>query len=502
MKYRSWFMAVGLGGGCLAISLAASSSPAIPSHDAKKSTKQNSFRPPLVVDNPYAALTPQAAPSETVTSEASNKSAISGFQADPDAPTIYRLPSVDIELAAAPAPVEETVAASTEEPYAASEAVPVPSSADRSATVAVNDDILPIPGAPDTDTPPTIPESGPSFAAAPEPASTDVADQPPKSTAAFSANSAEMVPYMPVTAGLSAQLLPAVQRAYGLAQRGSLYSAQTEFIQVLRRIAQAKDADEGYDDHSRALAAGLRALDEADDFAPSGVQLESEMNVAVTVSSHRTPVLRDCGDNVLPQEAIAQYHFYAQHQLALAVDGEQAGSMALHGLGKVYCRQAEETSNDSRHDRKAMTMFLAALDAGPQNNLAANEVGVLLSRGGHDAEAAAMFKRAIDLAPTSTAYRNLAACEQKLGDRDHANADSQYAEQLASRERATSSVSRSLGIRWVSPQELASVAQPQPLPPAQIAGQSSVASRPNAPLGPSPAPNSAEPTHAPKFRWW
>jgi tetratricopeptide (TPR) repeat protein len=362
-----------------------------------------------------------------------------------------------------------------------------PATAPDQAAVAAANDSLPIPVA--------------SSADSPAPQSEQPPIQQPSKVATFSASNAELVPYIPVTAGLSAQLLPSVQRAYALAQRGSLYASQTEFIQVLRRIAQAKDADEGYDDHSRALAAGLRALDEADDFAPSGVQLEAEMNVAVTVSSHRTPVLRDCSANVLPQEAIAQYHCYAQQQLAKAVDGEQAGSMALHGLGKVYCRLAEETTNDSRHDCKAMTMFLASLDAGPQNNLAANEVGVLLSRGGHQAEAADMFRRAIDLAPSSTAYRNLAVAEQKLGQTGQAAADGQYGEQLAARERSAGAVSRSLGIQWVTPQELAGVAQPQPLPPSQVA-RPMVASRSQMPLGPSPGPAAAQPTHTPNARWW
>jgi tetratricopeptide (TPR) repeat protein len=500
MKYRNWLMAVCLAGACLAISLAATSLTTVLAHG-------DDWHPPLTVENPYIAP-----PSAT------SQQPLAGYQVDPAAPPIYRLPSLDEEVAVAPPASDATdssddinsadvaqsdvaqsdAAQSTDVVKPADDQTPPP---DQSADVATNDDIFPIPGAPDPAATTSASEAGQSIAAAPEPGPTNEVNQPLKNATIFSANSAEMIPYMPVTAGLSAQLLPSVQRAYALAQRGSLYAAQTEFIQVLRQIAQAKDADEGYDDHSRALAAGLRALDEADDFAPSGVQLEAEMNVVVTVSSHRTPVLRDCDANVLPQEAIAQYHCYAQQQLAQAVDGEQAGSMALHGLGKVYCRLAEEAPNDARHQRQAMTMFLAALEASPQNHLAANEVGVLLSRGGHQAEAAAMFKRAIDLAPSSTAYRNLAICEQKLGQLDHATADGRYADQLASRERATGSVSRSLGVRWVTPQELAGVAQPQPLPPAQVAAPL-VASRPVAPLGPAAGPANAQPTHAPNARWW
>jgi tetratricopeptide (TPR) repeat protein len=420
---------------------------------------------------------------------------------------VYRLPTVD-QVAAGPAQPDDDddapadvandsrAASGTATEFGAPEVAPtstpnhvvahakpatVEAAADRSQP-ASNDDILRSSGEP-------VADSSPSQT------------KPPADGPSFFTNNADMVPYMPVSAGLSAQLLPNVQRAYALAQRGSLYAAQTEFIQILRRIAQAKDADEGYDDHSRALAAGLRAIDEADDFAPAGVQLEAEMNVPITVSSHRTPILRDSADNVLPQEAIAEYHCYAEQQLARAVDGEQAGSMALHGLGKVYCRLTEESPNDARHTRKAMTMFLAALDAGPQNQLAANEVGVLLARNGHHAEAAAMFRRAIDLAPTGTAYHNLAACEEQLGQRGQAAADNQYGDQLSARERAAGSVSRSLGVRWVTPQELAGVAQPQPLPPAQRSTPV-LASRAVTPLGPAATPPANQPTHAPNSRWW
>jgi tetratricopeptide (TPR) repeat protein len=526
MNHRRWLLATYCLAAGLAFSLTGTSSKhALALEGGKHATKSEaSPRPPLTVVNPYATSPPAA-----------DKQSLAGYQVDPEVPPIYRLPSIDEEVAAPPVPAdnasladdapsaefdigpispveivaslpENTVAPTDEaapapeqtvaespEPTTATSDQTVASSSDAVASstdqniVATNDDILPIPA---------VPEVGPSYDR----------NQRAKYMTAFSASSAEMVPYMPVTAGLSAQLLPSVQRAYALAQRGSLYAAQTEFVQVLRRIAQAKDADEGYDDHSRALAAGLRALDEAEDFAPTGVQLEAEMNVAVTVSSHRTPVLRNGDTDVLPQEAIAEYHYYAQQQLAKAVAAEQAGSMALHGLGKVYCRLAEETPNDARHERKAMTMFLAALDAGPQNHLAANEVGVLLSRGGHEAEAAAMFKRSIDVAPNSTAYRNLAVAERKLGQLGQAGADGKFADMLAARERAAGAVSRSKGVEWVTPQELAGVAQPQPLPPSQIANPQTtrpmMANRSTTPLGPSPGPTTAQPTHAPNTRWW
>lgn len=272
-----------------------------------------------------------------------------------------------------------------------------------------------------------------------------------------------LTPYAPTTADLSRQLLPTVRTAYGLAQHGAVYAAQTDFIQVLRRVAEAKDATEGVDIHARALAAGLRALDEADDFAPQGAQLEANLDVAVIVSAHRTPVLHKQAATTRPAEAIALYQQFARQQLAQAVAGEQAGSMALYGLGKVENRLALAANGELRHERKALTMFLAALDAGPGNHLAANEIGVLLSRGGYPEDAAALFRRAIDAAPTSTSYHNLAVVERTLGYHEQSAANEQYAQHLAARDRAAGAASQASGVQWVAPQELSRVAQPLPI---------------------------------------
>ena len=363
---------------------------------------------------------------------------------DEEQPPVYRLPSVGAEREAEAETESETPQISVSGPVADVRPLPIESSPEMLRDM---DDVLSHPFAVEPDE--TIDPRG-------------------------------AIPYTPAAEGLSAQLLPSVRKAYSLAQRGALYAAESEFIQVLRRIAQANDGAEGTDEHSKALAAGLRALDEADDFAPGGVQLEAEMNVGVIVSSHRTPALEGRTTPVLPQEAIALYHQFSQQQLARAAGSEQAGSMALYGLGKMQCRLANESDNALRHEQKAVTLFLAALDAGPGNHLAANEVGVLLTRGGHPSEAADMFKRVIDIAPNSTAYHNLAIVEQKLGQFDQANANEQYAQQLAAHDRAAGAVSRSKGVEWVSPQELARANSSQQPPQTQ----------PQTPRGPS-GPGSA-----------
>jgi tetratricopeptide (TPR) repeat protein len=284
------------------------------------------------------------------------------------------------------------------------------------------------------------------------------------------------VPFPANTAGLTAQLLPAVQRGFNLAQRGAFFAARTEFIQVLRRVAQAKDAAAGTNEYSSALAAGLRAMDEADDFVPAGAQLEGELDVRGVASSHRTPVLRESEASILPQDAVAKYHQFAQQQLSRAALDEQAGSMALYGLGKVYSQLAERRDDDVQCTRGAMTMYCAALDACPNNNLAANELGVLLCRNGRTEEAIENFTRAIDIAPTATAYHNLAYAQQKLGMLGQSAANEQESQRLAALERSTSALSRRAGIEWVTPDVLSGVSQPAALTPAST--EPAVANRP------------------------
>jgi tetratricopeptide (TPR) repeat protein len=271
-----------------------------------------------------------------------------------------------------------------------------------------------------------------------------------------------------MTTELTPQLLPAVQRGYALAQRGAMYAARAEFVQVLGRVVQAKDAAANSDAHSQALAAGLRAIDEAEDFVPGGVRVEAELNVRIVASSHRTPVLGDWPEDVSPHEAVAMYHRYAQQQLTAAVAGEQAGSMALHGLGKVAATLAERGSGDPALVRSATTMYSAALAACPMNHLAANELGVLLVREGRAEEAARLFERTIDLAPSATVYHNLSIAQGKLGFHGEAAANEQESQRLAATERATGAVSRRAGIQWVSPEQLSGVVQPGLTPTAQI----------------------------------
>jgi tetratricopeptide (TPR) repeat protein len=301
--------------------------------------------------------------------------------------------------------------------------------------------------------------------------------------------------FAPSSAELTSQLLPAVQRACDLAQRGALYAAKTEFIHVIRRVAQAVDAERNIDAHSRALAEGLRALEESADFVPTGSGLEGDLDVAIAASSHRTPVVRELPAAVAPHTAVALYHAYAQERLTFAVAGQQAGSMALFGLGKAYSRLADANEQDLLATRGALTMYSAAVTACPSNHLAANELAVLLCRAGHPAEAARLFEQTIDQAPTATAYHNLAIAQQKLGLIGQAVANQQEADRLALWERSTGAVSRRAGVQWVAPEQFAQAAPPAAADP--VTDRAIPAGLPTAQNAPPPVPNTAAPI-APK----
>ncbi|MGH7138945.1 MAG: hypothetical protein ACREHD_24635, partial [Pirellulales bacterium] len=147
-----------------------------------------------------------------------------------------------------------------------------------------------------------------------------------------------------------------IRRGYHLAERGALYSGRAEFIQALGTIAQALDLRTRSREHTQALAAGLAALEEAEDFFPGGSGLAADVDVAMLIQAHRTPACKELDpENMLTVTALQHYYTYAQEQLALASGGEEAASMALYGLGKTYSTLAiEKTLPAAVAEPKAM----------------------------------------------------------------------------------------------------------------------------------------------------
>jgi tetratricopeptide (TPR) repeat protein len=381
---------------------------------------------------------------------------VSGGMVDPDMPATYRLPPVSPPAEAA---VATTGAQLFSPPSDVQPTSPLPAlEGYRVATnpAEKNSTSLPAGAPPDDDRADDTAAGSVAVTVEPPRDVLPVSEPPSDPIQTVAAVGAAITPS---TSELSAQLLPAVQRGTGLAERGALFAARTEFIQVLRRLAQGKDAALNSDEHSRSLAAGLRALDEAEDFVPEGVQLEAEMNVRTVASSHRTSVLPADGD-VTPFDAVALYHAFAQEQLAKSAAGERAGSMALYGLGRVHARLAEQSDDDVEQTRAATTMYTAAIAACPDNHLAANELGVLVCRAGRPQEATELFQQAIDSGPSATAYHNLAMAQQKIGMHGESAANEHESLRLAALERARGDLSRRAGVRWVAPEDLARTSQP------------------------------------------
>ena len=258
--------------------------------------------------------------------------------------------------------------------------------------------------------------------------------------------------FTPAVEGISRRLQPEVRKGFDLGRAGAIYAARTQFITVLRKVALAKDAAEGTERHSVALAEGLRSLDEADDFVPRGDALETELNAWSISRSHSTPVVRLTTEYYLaPHEAIARYSVYAADRLGEAVADEQAGSMALFGLGKSYARLAAQAETPTAR-RKSAVMYRAAIEASEQNYLAANELGVYLARSGRYAQAGHVLRQAAknNEAPASV-HENLALVQQRLGDTEGANTTLNKVQHVAQAEAATGATSNRFGVTWVDP---------------------------------------------------
>jgi len=253
---------------------------------------------------------------------------------------------------------------------------------------------------------------------------------------------------VPTDARLDAKARKKIGEAFALAQRGASFAAHRELIEVLRMVSQAKDAKEQLHIRSNALAAGLRALEEAEDFAPRGTQLEAELDLKVICGSHRTPIARQQNvDRMIPRQMMDRYYRYAQLKLALAVAGEPAGSMALYTLGKLSSQLGSlEPDKHRMASRRAVAYQQAALLAHSENYLAAHELGVLLAETGHLPEAQNLLLQVARQQPNAVVYRNLARVQEELGYVAQAEAFREEATRLAQ-----SGSGNPAAVEWVSP---------------------------------------------------
>ncbi len=210
------------------------------------------------------------------------------------------------------------------------------------------------------------------------------------------------------------------REGFNLAERGALFTARARFIDALRTLAQALDAQKGTNAHTRALAAGLRTMEEVDDFVPRGERLETDLAFRVIIDSHRTPVLKGRSiEGLTASEAQRAYLTYAQEQLAAGGGDQSVASLALHGMGKICSVPAAMHGPQTQiAEAKAVAYHQAALIIDPRNFLAANELGVLLVRCGRLDDARLALEHAVRASNAPAPWKNLASVYQRLGDQE------------------------------------------------------------------------------------
>jgi tetratricopeptide (TPR) repeat protein len=261
------------------------------------------------------------------------------------------------------------------------------------------------------------------------------------------------------------------RRGYELANRGALFSARAEFLQSLRLLAEGLDAETHCNEYARSLAAGLRALDEADDFSQRSTRLDREVSLAALIRAHSTTVLKDQPlDTMTLPEAIAQYHEFAAEHLAASVGGETAGSLALHALGKAQAEFTRlKTSSVVDPQLKLLVFERAALLVDPNNYLASNDLGVALADRGELVEARNLLARAARLCPQPQIWHNLSVIHARLGEAALAESADAMAMQ-ASGGANPANLAALQSVRWVDQAAFHQLSPPptdlNPAPPA------------------------------------
>jgi len=254
------------------------------------------------------------------------------------------------------------------------------------------------------------------------------------------------------------------QRGFELASHGAYFAARAQFIQALRLLAQALDTDRHTAEHSRALADGLTAMREAQDFLPSGSRLEADLDIPGIVAGHRTPVLKNASVRCMtPQAALQSYFTFAQTQLGIAGGGELAASMACYGLGKLHHAAAgQQPEATGAALPKSVAFLQASILIHRYNYMASNELGTLLARAGRYEDARTALEHSVSIQSTTTGWNNLAAVYQRTGQRDAAQKASWRAGSLAQQESARGSAQGTSMrvVQWIEPAQFAQAFRP------------------------------------------
>lgn len=258
----------------------------------------------------------------------------------------------------------------------------------------------------------------------------------------------------PSVKAVSRQATLLINEGVTLAGKGASFSAQAKFVSALALIADALDAEQQTMSHTRALAAGLTALREAEDFAQSTTPTGGVISPMTAASRHLTPVLKASGNtNVSRLHALQLYYTYATSQLMTAAGEVPEASAALSYLGRLqlYLHDGVDR-NAALAEPRALAYHQAAVLVDRKNYRAANELGVVLARRGQldSAKSALLYSAGVEPRPES--LKNLSMVYHKLGDKLSAESALARANTMSQRVQQASFSQASTGdspIYWV-----------------------------------------------------
>ncbi len=245
------------------------------------------------------------------------------------------------------------------------------------------------------------------------------------------------------------------QYALSLAERGACLTAEQEYYKALWVVARQLDTTAGSNTHCEALAAVRCAFDESDDFA-SYLPHQADADVRPHMVGHKTMLLRDSPQPVTPLVALQAYYQFAGEQLILAVGDEPRASQSLSGLAQIQAHVLVE-QHESTAPAKAIALFQSAISVDPTNALAANELGVLLTKYGRLEAAKQAFLQSLRAAEQPNTWHNLAKIHERLGENELA---AQARARMESLKQQRDSLGNSTAsIKWVDSTEFVAQAR-------------------------------------------
>ena len=177
-------------------------------------------------------------------------------------------------------------------------------------------------------------------------------------------------------------------------------------------LAEANDQATGTRHHTAALQESLTALEEMDDF------ISGKSDLGIFIAGHETRVLANADPAFLtPTFARLEYLRYAESRLGVAVNQLAIASDALRSLGKIHeIANRFEADISSLANAKSMVMLRVATSVNTQDAVSARELGVHYARLNRLQEAKSLLVKSLLITPDATAWSNLAAVHQALGE--------------------------------------------------------------------------------------